>query len=109
MEAESKIDWQRKASVGTSKITTFLDPVNPAPSTSHIAECNDTHNGGDGARVETVTFERARGLVNHRPKTVTDITNAEEYRVHLRTEHTESKLTQLLPLSFATLPFSFAC
>ena len=75
MEAESKMDWQRKASAGTSKITAFLGA---ASSPESGTEASDDRQG-DGWTI--VACESVRGLVNHRPKSCVDLTTAEEYRV----------------------------
>ena len=74
MEAESKVDWQRQASAGTSKITEFLG----------AASCLDNGKAKIDRQGDSGTLlarERVRGLVNHRPKSCVDLTTAEEYRV----------------------------
>ena len=90
MEAESKMDWQRKASAGTSKITTFLEPANSAHCTRHSVESDGAPDAdAEGTRIEIVAGKRVRGLVNHRPKSSGDITRADEYRVQIA-ESTQS-------------------
>lgn len=105
MEAESKMDWQRKASAGTSKITTFLGPAESANCPRHSADSDGAPDAdGEAMRTEIVAGKRVRGLVNHRPKSSADITRADEYRVQIAksTEASVKKMMKMTQLFFAT-------
>eukprot|EP01043_Picozoa_sp_COSAG02_P085858 COSAG02_NODE_23429_length_719_cov_0.824194_2_plen_61_part_01 len=61
MEVESKMDWQRKASAGTSKITAFLGPAKSANCPTHSAESDGATDADDeGTRTEIVAGKRVR-------------------------------------------------
>jgi|EP01046_Picozoa_sp_COSAG06_P033540 hypothetical protein len=105
VRAESKAEWQEKASAGTSKITSFLSPAAPSPSSSSSASSSSSSQeeadstGAAAAAASAVakvgSGSGVRGLVNHRPKTCEDLSAAETYRV--RWDDDESREDEWLP------------
>lgn len=92
IEAESKMDWQRKSSAGTLKITSFLGAAASMKSEEVAVEEEKRR-----VQVTIVASEELRGLVNHRPKSCVDFINADEYRVWWIKQS-----TQRIPFACAT-------